>query len=203
MNQMKIGIIGGTFNPIHYGHLTIASKALKQYSLDQVVFIPTGNSYHKDQLDILPAEIRYDMVSLAINEMQSFEISDIDMKRRGNTYTIDTLNSLSKTMPNSTFYLIMGEDSFLSVEKWKYPDKIFKKCILLVALRDVSLNTDFNHYKSYIIHKYQAKIKIINSPFIDVSSSDIRERIQNGETYFDLVPKNVCNYIEMNKLYKK
>lgn len=140
MESKKVGIIGGTFNPIHLGHLLLAEWAKEKMALDEVLFIPTGNSYMKKDTPILPGKERLHMVNLAINNRTDFTSSDIEINRSGNTYTYETLEMLKKDNPNTIYYFIVGADCLYSIENWVHPEKIFKHCALIVATRnDMSL----------------------------------------------------------------
>ena len=118
--------MGGTFNPIHNGHILLAQAAYEYCSLDKVLFMPSGVSYLKEQNDIVTAEHRLNMTCLAVDEFEYFACSDIEIKREGNTYTVDTLRELSFKNPNCEFYFIMGADSFMSFDSWKEPEEIVK-----------------------------------------------------------------------------
>ena len=132
--KKKIGIMGGTFNPIHYGHLILAERARESFSLDYVIFIPSGLSYMKD--DVLDSNIRYQMTALAIKDNPNFKISAIETNRIGNSYTYETLEELSLLeKEGSTFYFIIGEDSLFNIEQWKFPERIFQLAEIIVAKR--------------------------------------------------------------------
>lgn len=203
MIKSKIGIMGGTFNPVHNGHLMLATAALKQFGLDKVIFIPTGVSYFKNQREILSPSVRYEMVSLAVRDNCFFDISDIDIKRKGNTYTFETLSELNRIFPDSGFYLIVGEDSFYSMESWKKPSEIFSGCTVLVAGRNVKPEEQFENYRFYLKQKYDAEIELLENPFMDISSSGIRKRIRDGVDCSGLLPEEVFRYILSNNLYRQ
>ena len=189
MNQIKrIGIMGGTFNPIHQGHLLLAEQAREYCELDEVLFIPSGNSYMKDSSEILDGEIRIFMTAAAIEDNPSFTLSTMEMEREGATYTCDTIQDLREKEPFAQYYFIMGADSLFSMESWKDPGEIFKNCILVAAARELQA-------------KYQARIIILPERKIDISSSEVRSRIREGKSVRYMIPDKVIDYISSNHLY--
>lgn len=131
----KMGIMGGTFNPIHTGHLLLAQWAMEEAGLDGVLFMPTGNSYMKDKGEMLSGPERLVMTQLAIRDRECFYCSDLEVKRGGNTYTYETLESLQFLYPQAKLYFIVGADCLFSIENWYCPEKIFRCCTLLAASR--------------------------------------------------------------------
>ena len=130
----KIGIMGGTFDPIHIGHLKLAQYAQNQIGLDKILFMPSGNSYMKR--NVSDTQKRVKMVTLAIQDYPSFELSLIEVEKSGNTYTCETLETLTKMNPDSHYYFIMGADSLFQIEKWRHPERIFELATLVCAVRD-------------------------------------------------------------------
>ena len=131
----KIGIMGGTFNPVHYGHLLLAESAREVFELDKVLFMPSGDSYMKDASSILHGETRMQMLKLAIDGNPYFEISRIELDRTGPTYTCDTLAQLQQQNSEDTYYFIMGADSLLMLESWKDPEYVLRNCTIAAAVR--------------------------------------------------------------------
>lgn len=199
----KIGILGGTFNPIHVGHLKLAENAYNQLNLDKVLIIPTGISYLKSNDNVLSKEIRADMVKLAIKEYPYFEFSDIELNRSGNTYTYETLEELKLIYPYDDLYFIIGADTLFNIESWKKPESIISNCILTVMVRDDNDITDVTEKCNVLMNKYNAKAVVLNSEKIDVSSSDIRKMISDKcyEKALPLLKEDVYNYILNNQLY--
>ena len=197
----KIGILGGTLDPIHNGHMSMAECAKNQLNLDKVIIMPTPNPPHKNAKNISDANIRLWMVKIAIENIDYLEYSDFEMKREGIIYTSETLELFIKENPESEIYFIMGADSLLSIETWHKPEKIFKQCNVVVVDRD---NSDEKITKqiSYLEQKYEARIIYLNMPMVDISSTNIKERIRNNAPITNLVPKKVEEYILQNKLYK-
>ncbi len=199
---MKIGIMGGTFNPVHTGHLLLAEYALDACGLDKVLFIPTGNSYMKDSNEILSGKIRLKMVELAIADAEEFECSDVEISREGNTYTCETLPELKKLYAGAKFYFLMGADSFLSIHKWKSPGVIMANATLVVVTRDSVSYERLREQKEYLLGEYGGEVELISFPTIDISSSDIRKRIRERKSIRFQVPENVRKFIEENNLYE-
>lgn len=198
----KVGIMGGTFNPIHIGHLILAETAGSQYGLDTILFIPSGCSYMKKETPVLPGEIRAEMVSLAIRDNSRFSLSRIEIERVGNTYTCDTLRTLKKENPDTEYYFILGADSLLAIESWKNPEEIFASCTLLTAVRDET-DRELEAAEKRLSEKYQAKTGRLLCKNMDISSTDIRKLIKNGQSVRYLVPDAVIQYMEQHKLYRK
>ena len=136
---MKIGIMGGTFNPIHNGHIALAQKAYEDLKLDKVLFMPSGTSYLKQ--NVLSAKHRVEMVRRAILPYSYFELSLIEVNRAGNTYTYETLQQLKCENPNIEYYFIIGADSLFNIDGWKCPERLLKTCTILAAYRDGKTNT--------------------------------------------------------------
>lgn len=198
----KVGIMGGTFNPIHIGHMILAETAGSQYGLDTILFIPSGCPYMKKGVPVLPGEIRAEMVSLAIRDNSRFSLSRIEIERGGNTYTCDTLRTLKKENPDTEYYFILGADSLLAIESWKNPEEIFASCTLLTAVRDET-DRELEAAEKRLSEKYYAKTGRLLCKNMDISSTDIRKFIKNGQSVRYLVPDAVIQYIEQHKLYRK
>ncbi|MCF7873760.1 MAG: nicotinate-nucleotide adenylyltransferase [Candidatus Omnitrophica bacterium] len=187
---MKIGILGGTFNPPHIGHLILAQEAVYQLNLNKVFFIPTNKSPHKEKDQLDPGQ-RLEMVKLAIEDNPKFQVLDIELKRRGISYTVDTLEQLNRNYPEDSFYLIIGSDLANSFDKWKQPDKIKRLSQIVVALREgVPLEIEDGFKK-------------INITQVGVSSSQIRARIKKNKPIKYLAPKAIEKYIKRNNIYKR
>ena len=197
----KIGILGGTLDPIHNGHMSMAKCAREQLSLDKIIIMPTPNPPHKNAKNISDANIRLFMVKIAIENIDYLEYSDFEMKREGIIYTSDTLELFIKENPDSEIFFIMGADSLLAIETWHKPEKIFEQCKVVVVDRDNS-DEKINKQISYLQDKYDAQIIYLNMPMVDISSTNIKKRIKNNESINNLVPKKVEKYILQNKLYK-
>ncbi len=190
---MKIGILGGTFDPVHLGHLALARSAQSQFSLDQVLFIPVYAPPHKR--DVPPrasAKDRYEMVLLAINDEPFFGVSDLEIKRKGISYTSDTIAELEKQYPQAVFYLILGEDAFEGIDTWHKAQEIKKKVRFLVAQRNPNDEKE----------PAWGQAEQIRMPLCPVSASGIRKALSGGCEPVGQVPQAVLNYIRVHKLYE-
>lgn len=197
----KYGIMGGTFNPIHIGHLILAEYAKDYFGLDKVIFIPTGKPPHKELDGIVSAKSRYEMVDLAIKDNPNFIISPLEIKREGTTYSVDTLKFLKREYPAIDFYFIVGTDSFVQIDSWKKSDILLRSCRFIVAKRLGDSLEIVEKKARNINNKYGDIIYLMDFPYIGISSSNIRERVKNGETVKYIIPKEVEKYINENKLY--
>lgn len=197
----KIGIMGGTFNPIHNVHLIMAEEARRQFGLNEVWFMPSGTPPHKDKRFIASGEHRKRMIQHAIQENPHFEFSDLEIKRDGITYTRDTLRFLRKKMPQDAFYFILGGDSLAQMDSWCDPAYIFENCHVLAANREETENGEIQKWISFYEKKYNAKISEIQMPSITISSEMIRNKIQSGKSVSDYCPAVVERYIRLNGLY--
>lgn len=197
----KIGIMGGTFNPIHNGHLIIAENAREEFQLDQILFIPTGHSPHKKERQIADASLRCDMISLAIKDNPFFQQDLTEVSSADISYTYITLQKLKKIYPVAQLYFILGADSLFDIESWKNPEQILSICSILAAYRQHERQTEFSQQIAYLKEKYNCCIYPLDAPKFDVSSSEIRNRIEKNKTIRYMVPKEVEDYIKKNQLY--
>lgn len=202
MGKKKTGIMGGTFNPVHIGHLLLAEAALSAEGLDNVVFIPSGQSYMKKKDEILPAALRLQMVKLAIADNPCFSVSDMEIKRAGNTYTCDTLALLRQEQPLTDFFFLMGADCLFSIETWKNPEKIFDACTVLAAVRDGVDSVHMQEKCDMLTAEYHADIRLLPFPETAISSTDIRRLTKEGRSIRYMVPDAVRLFIQDNGLYK-
>lgn len=198
--QRKIGIMGGTFNPIHFGHLLLAETAYHQFSLDEVLFMPTKNPYYKKLTNSVTEKDRVNMVHLAIGDNAHFTFSGEELDREGTTYTVETLSNLTRKNPDCDYYFIMGADSLYHIESWKEPAEILRMAVILVAGRG-DLSSSLNSQIEYIENKYDASIHFLDAPSLEISSNDIRRRIRTGESIRYLLPRKVEEYIYKHGLY--
>ena len=192
----KIGIMGGAFDPIHYGHLLLAIEALDALSLTEVLFIPTGTSPHKTVAGGATAEQRFEMTRMAIQKIPEFKTSRIEIDRKGQSRTIDTLIELqARRGDDASFYLLLGMDSLRDFPNWKDPVGIQKRCTLVVAKRS-GCPTQTEKEKALV-----KPVHYLNMPRIDIASSMIRDRIQKGKRIDFLLPDEVNQYIKQNRIY--
>ncbi len=187
----RIGILGGTFNPIHLGHLAIAEEAKEKLGLDQVLFIPCNLPPHKTMPGLAKAQNRLQMVKLAIKDNKSFVLCDYEIKKKGKSYSIDTIKYLKDKYPDETrFYFIIGADTALTLHSWK-KIKELKKLVTFVAVNRLGYNEA----------KPKIKVKAINMVNLEISSSYIRNCILSKKSVRYLVPNEVIKYISQKKLY--
>ena len=197
----KVGIMGGTFDPIHIGHLILGENAYLQFGLDKVVFMPSGNPPHKKDRDGGTDLQRMDMVKLAIASNTHFEISDIEMNEDGYTYTYRTLERLVKEHPDTEYYFIIGADSLFYFDSWKNPQRIADACTLVVATRNHTSDEKLDEKIEFVRKLFNAKIEKLDTENIDCSSSQIRSWIKEGHTVKYYVPDTVINYIHTYHVY--
>ena len=198
----KVGIMGGTFNPIHYGHLMLAEEAYKQFSLDEVLFMPCGNAYMKAEQKVESGQTRAKMTALAIQDKPHFTLSTMEIERAGDTYTYQTLERLKQENPDTEYYFIVGADSLFHMTNWASPERIFANCCILAAIRDDKTGEEMNECIDLISQQYNARICLMKTMRMDISSSDIRRKVAAGESIEGDVPESVRVYIEKRGLYK-
>ena len=196
----KIGLMGGTFNPVHNAHLEIAKSAKKQYNLDEVIFMTSGNPPHKWDKDILDAKTRHKMVELAIAGIDCFYASDYEVKKTEYSYSAKTLEWLKEKNPYDKIYFMVGEDSLEYIDKWYHPEIILSLCTILVYPRTNMENLKKTVYD--IKEKLGGEIYIIDAPVYDISSTDIRARIRDNMDVSDMLNEKVLDYIIEKGLYK-
>lgn len=193
---MRIGIFGGTFNPIHYGHLINAEIVKEDFSLDKIIFIPVKCPVHKKLIGSITSNDRLKMLEIAIQGNSGFDISTAEIDRDSESYTITTLHELSEIYPEDKLYLIIGSDSFLEIDTWKEPVEILKIASLIIIKRPGDNISDVDKYKM------AKEILIANNPNIELSSSNIRDRIKNGKSVRYMIPERIQEYIRNRGLYK-
>ncbi|MCH4191222.1 MAG: nicotinate-nucleotide adenylyltransferase [Butyrivibrio sp.] len=203
MKSRKIGIMGGTFNPIHYAHLLLAENAREQFGLDRIIFIPSGQSYMKEDEDIPSGEFRYQMVKMAIQGNPYFTCSRVEIDRPGRTYTVDTLHQLQRMYPGDELFFIMGADSLLSMESWYQFEDIFQMAAILVAVRDDTDERALSDAAERMKTRYLADIRMVMTGRMDISSTMIREKIKTGKSVRYLLPEDCVEYICLKNLYSQ
>ena len=194
---MRLGILGGTFDPIHFGHLKVAESCLKKLNLNLILFIPSGNPpLKKVSADYIH---RLKMLKLALKGYTYFKVVELEKKRFDNqpTYTYNTLKTIKKLYPKAYRFFLIGEDNVPELKKWYRYKELFKYAEFIVLTRNV------NSKKSWTNLEYYDKLKFVNTPLIDISSNTIRNNVMNNLPIKGLLPKNVENYIKENKLYSK
>lgn len=197
---MTTGIIGGTFDPIHIGHLIAAEQARTKLRLTEVLFMPAGQPWFKANNGITAAYHRVEMVRLAISSNPSFKICTVEIGRTGPSYTIDTMTELRDRQGVGNPYFIIGSDSLEGFPLWKEPVKLLQTCRLIVVSRSGSMQMDLSSLEA-IVPGLLDNVTLLEMPIIDISSSDIRRRIAQGESIRYLVPVEVQQYIVKHRLY--
>ncbi len=217
--SQRIGIIGGTFNPIHYGHLAAAEEVRDRLKMDRVLFIPSFLPPHKQEEDMPSAAQRLEMVRLATSSNSRFKVSDIEVKREGKSYTIDTIEALIPQHPGAELYFITGLDSFLDIQTWKNWQRLLSRCSFVVLSRPGYLFADLTKIgfmqgaaedlaaldrrstESAVIRFEAFIVYLERISLYDISSTDIRRRIRQARTIKYHLPESVEHYIIENKLY--
>lgn len=196
----RIGIMGGTFDPVHNGHLVIARSAAEQLGLDRVLFIPAGNPYFKQDQEVTPASQRADMVALAIADDSLFALDLCEIERMGITYTADTLEELAQRYEGAQLFFIMGTDSAITLPGWKRADDVARLCTIVVAKRP---GQSTEHVReSLAASPIDFDVMYLDVPQVDVSSTQVREGIACGRDVSDMIPVPVGTYIAQAGLYQ-
>jgi len=204
MSKIKrVGIMGGTFNPVHKGHLALAKAARKEFALDQIIFIPSGNPPHKQRSEVIDKEHRFKMAKLAIKGMQRFTVSRIELDRPGFSYAVDTFTALKRKYGKSAkLFYIMGLDSINEILDWKKPLELFTLCEFIVGTRPgTKLRTFRRLVKFPPLQKEVDKIHLIELRE-NISASEIRDRLMTAKPVGSLVPKIVEDYVRKHGLYQ-
>jgi len=198
---VNIGVLGGTFDPVHLGHLIIAEEAREQLKLDKVLFVPSGRPWLKEERIITPAEHRVSMLRLALASNPRFQISMVDVEREGPSYTVDTLADLKRQFGDSaSFYFILGWDALRDLHLWKDPARIIQQCRLVAVGRPGSAKPRLSALEA-VLPGISKRVLLIQKPLIGISSSEIRQRVAQGLSIKYLVPEAVETYIREKGLY--
>ncbi len=200
-NLSIIPLMGGTFNPIHMGHLACAEAVRCKFGFEKIVFMPSGTPPHKPPT-VLEAEHRYEMTRLAIMDNPNFIISDLEINRTGNTFTIDTIKEIKKIAADSEIYFITGADTVFEIETWKDVDELFTLCHFIAITRPGYDKSALEKETEILMRKYCSAIQLMEVPSLDISSSNIRSKIQEGQSIKYLVPEPVYDYINEHGLYQ-
>jgi nicotinate-nucleotide adenylyltransferase len=198
---MRIGIFGGTFDPVHNGHLLLAEQCREQASLDEVWLIPAGAPPHKETTGITPGKLRREMLEFAIAGNPAFVIKDLELNREGPSYTIETLRQLKESHPEDEFFLIIGADSVRDFHTWREPASILEQAHLIGVNRPNISLPDLSELKARLGESIITKILWVTMPGIDLSSTDIRQRVQGNKSVRYMTPRAVEVYIHNNRLY--
>ena len=190
----NIGMFGGSFNPPHNGHLIVCQAVLDQVGLDKIIFIPSAIPPHKLDMRLAPAEMRLEMVKLATVGNPGFDVSDIELRRGGTSYTVDTLKGLQQQHPDSQLHLLIGADNWVDFETWRMPDQIMQLAQIVVMTRPGFAIERF-------AHRYGRRVRFGDVPNIGISGTMIRLNIKSGRSVKYLVPPQVEHFLDQHALY--
>lgn len=202
MTCKRMGILGGTFDPIHTGHLHMVEAIFSQLELEQIIFIPAYVAPHKQGLDFAPAADRYTMTQLAVQGFSHFTVSDMELKRTGVSYTVDTLRELHEIYPKHELFFIIGADSVEQLHTWTSIYEMFELATFVGAGRP-GYDGVLEKVEAQLGKQAMEHIKLLDTPKYDISSTEIRRRIREGKTLDGFVPKVVEKYIYEHGLYQK
>ena len=199
---MNIGVLGGTFDPIHKGHLIVAEKIRARLNLAKVIFVTAGQPQLRRSSPISPAEHRLQMVRLAITDKPYFKLSTVEIERAGPTYTVDTIGELQSQLgAGGELFFILGWDNLAELSRWREPARLIKKCHLVTVPRSGSPRPAIEALEASISGISQ-RVILLDEPHIDISASAIRDRVARGLSIHHLVPEPVVGYIKEHALYK-
>lgn len=201
-NLQRIGIMGGTFDPIHFGHLVLAETVRESMKLDRILFIPTGDPPHKKEQSVTSAEQRMEMVELAIGDNPDFLCSDMEVERQGYSYTVDTLERLREECGDSCqLFFITGADAIIEILSWKNVERISELCTFVAAARPGTDREKLSDFLEELPGYLHNKVHVTQVPALQISSTAIRKKSAAGKTIRYLLPANVERYILENGLY--
>lgn len=200
---MKTGVFGGTFNPVHKGHIMLAEYCMDSVGLDRIIMIPTAVPPHKISNNLASENDRLNMCKLACRGKENFSVSDIEIKRQGKSYTYETLTQLKEIYPDDHLYTIMGADMFLTLNRWENPEIIFEKSSIITIPRDEENKHELENFYNKVLKAMGASSVILPNPVMSVSSTFIRENLDNFNLISDMLDKGVYDYIIKNNLYRK
>lgn len=195
---MKIGILGGTFDPPHAGHLALARSALQQLELDEVLFLPANRNPLKSSKSTVSGKHRLGMVEALIRHDSQMAVSDMEITRGGTSYTVDTLGELQMVQP-AEYWFIMGADSLVGIRDWKNPLRLLKLCRIAVAVRPPLSEPDI---LVRLPEEFKGKVDILQMPPSDISSTDLRDRLMRNQNVSPNLPQDVLKYIHTHQLYR-
>lgn len=203
MTKKKIGLMGGTFDPIHYGHLVAAEEARTNFDLSKVIFIPAGNPPHKKDYTVTDAEHRYIMTALAVNSNPFFEVSRVEIDREGYTYTVDTLKWFKEKYKDAVeIFFISGADAILDILTWKKVEEVMNYCTFIAATRPGYTSEQLERKVKEVKEIYGKDIFVLEVTGMAISSTEIRKKVKNGQSIKYLLPEAVEYYILKNNLYR-
>lgn len=195
---MRIGILGGTFDPPHNGHLAVARAAMKELALDEILFVPAAKNPLKDRGPRASAEDRLTMLGLLVAGDPTMGVVDVELQRGGQSYTVDTVNDLHQVRP-ADYWFILGADALKGLDQWKQPAKLLRMCRLAVVARPTMSGSSL---AMRVDAQYRDRVDVVPMPPVDISSTEIRNRLAQGKTIAPYVPQAILAYIEEKGLYQ-
>lgn len=200
MPVSNIGVFGGSFNPVHNGHIKLAESAMKILCLSKVIWVPAGCPPHKNT-NVEPASDRLEMLRIALEDKENMEISDIETKRSGKSYTVDTLREIAAKYPDGRLFLLCGADMFLTLQDWYDSGSIFSLCSVVCMAREKGQKEKLLSHGKILKARYGADVFILDELPLFLSSTNIRKLIKQGKSTKGLIPDKVREYIDERKLY--
>ncbi len=201
LKQNRAGILGGTFNPVHIGHLAIAKIAMYEFTLGEVIFLPAGIPPHKKNEYIASPQTRLDMINLAIESEERFSVNTMELYREGYTYTVDTLEILTRENKKTDYYFVIGADTLFELKTWKNYERVFCLTSFICVLRPGQDDREVKEYADKLNEEYGYKFFVAKDKGPDISSSHIRELAAHRKLKSGLLPDKVLRYIEKKRLY--
>jgi nicotinate-nucleotide adenylyltransferase len=198
---MRLGIYGGTFDPVHYGHLLLAEQCREACRLDEIWFLPTGSPPHKQGVEITPPKFRKEMLEIALAGMPQFKVSTLEMDRPGPHFTVETLSEIHHTRPLDELFLLVGRDSLAEFPTWMEPERIAELAVIVAANRGRGA-IDMEKLRETLGAAIASRVELVSMPGIDVSASDLRRRIAEGRSIRFQTPRAVEQYISAHRLYR-
>jgi len=200
---MRVGIFGGTFDPIHFGHLLLAEQCREQCQLDEVWFLPAKIPPHKQEKTLTNEKSRVDMIEFAIAGHSQFCVEKIELERESISYTVETLQALKQRDAGHEFFLLIGADSLLEFQTWREPDRIVELATLVAVNRDSAGSVEEESLRQSLGDEIFSRLELVKMPDIAISSSEIRIRVHKGKSIRYMTPRAVETYIDQNTLYRE
>lgn len=202
MESRKIGILGGTFDPIHNAHLLLGESAREQFGLDRVIFIPNNLAHLPNRTEIASGENRYQMVKMAIKDNPYFTCSRIEIDKDGGTYTYNTIQELKLMYPGDELFLILGGDSVIGIDNWYMAKELLQSCTILAAVREDDDLAALDKKRKELGDQFGADIRLLKFNRIDISATEVRNRVRTGRSIRYMVPDEVIEFLCIKGLYK-
>ena len=202
MECRKIGILGGTFDPIHNAHLLLGESAREQFGLDRIIFIPNNLAHFTNRTEVSSGDIRYQMVKMAISDNPYFTCSRLEIDKPEGTYTYDTIQDLKLMYPGDELYLILGGDSIIGIDTWYKAAELLKSCIILAAVREEDDLPSLDKKRRELAKIYGADIRLLSFNRMDISGTEIRQRVKSGRSVRYLMPEQCIEFMCIKGLYR-